>query len=104
MEQTETPEQAATPAATPEQTATRGARQVKTGVVVSNAMEKTVVVRVERTYKHPLYQRYVKSSRKLTAHDEQNQCNVGDVVSIVSCRPLSRTKRWRLKEVVKRAE
>jgi len=77
---------------------------VKTGVVVSNAMDKTVVVRVERTYMHPLYQRYVKNSRKLTAHDEENQCNVGDVVSIVSCRPLSRTKRWRLKEIVKRAE
>lgn len=86
------------------ETAARAAQQVKQGVVVSNAMDKTVVVRVERTYLHPLYQRYVKKSKKFTAHDEQNQCNVGDVVSIVSCRPLSKRKRWRLREIVKRAE
>ena len=87
-----------------EETTKRGAQQVKTGVVVSNAMDKTIVVRVERTYKHPLYQRYLKKSKKFTAHDEQNECNVGDVISIVSCRPLSKRKRWRLREIVKRAE
>ena len=79
-------------------------RQTKTGVVVSNKTDKTITVRVQQTYIHPLYRRYVKKSKKFTAHDEQNQCNEGDVVSIVSCRPLSKTKRWRLKEVVKRAE
>jgi len=87
-----------------EETTQRGAQQVKTGVVVSDAMDKTIVVRVERTYMHPLYRRYLKKSKKFTAHDEQNQCNVGDVISIVSCRPLSKRKRWRLREIVKRAE
>ena len=87
-----------------EETKKRGAQQVKTGVVVSDAMDKTVVVRVERTYMHPLYRRYLKKSKKFTAHDEQNQCSTGDVISIVSCRPLSKRKRWRLREIVKRAE
>lgn len=79
-------------------------RQTKTGVVVSNKTDKTITVRVEQTFKHPLYLRYMRKSRKFTAHDEQNQCNEGDVVSIVSCRPLSKSKRWRLKEIVKRAQ
>lgn len=83
---------------------TRKDRQAKTGVVVSNKTDKTITVRVEQTYMHPLYRRYMKKSSKFTAHDEQNQCNEGDVVSIVSCRPLSKSKRWRLKEVVKRAQ
>jgi small subunit ribosomal protein S17 len=82
----------------------RGARQVKTGVVVSSAMDKTVVVLVNKTYMHPLYHRYVKRTKKFAAHDEQNQCNVGDTVSIVSSRPLSKTKRWRVQEILKRAE
>lgn len=82
---------------------TRGERQVKTGVVVSNKMDKTVVVSVERKFMHPLYLRYVKRTTKFRAHDQDNQCNIGDVVSIVSSRPLSKTKRWRLKEVVRRA-
>ena len=82
----------------------RKERQTKTGVVVSNKTDKTITVRVEQTFKHPLYLRYMRKSRKFTAHDEQNQCNEGDVVSIVSCRPLSKTKRWRLKEIVKRAQ
>lgn len=82
----------------------RGARQVKTGVVVSSAMDKTVVVLVNKTYMHPLYHRYVKRTKKFSAHDEQNQCNVGDTVSIVSSRPLSKTKRWRVQEILKRAE
>lgn len=79
-------------------------RQAKIGTVVSAAMDKTIVVRVERTTIHGLYRRYVKKSKKFAAHDEANQCNVGDVVSIVACRPLSRTKCWRLKQIVKRAD
>ncbi|MDY7094083.1 MAG: 30S ribosomal protein S17 [Acidobacteriota bacterium] len=82
----------------------RGARQVKTGVVVSSAMDKTVVVLVNKTYMHPLYHRYVKRTKRFAAHDEQNQCNVGDTVSITSSRPLSKTKRWRVQEILKRAE
>ncbi|MCB1055004.1 MAG: 30S ribosomal protein S17 [Acidobacteria bacterium] len=82
----------------------RRQRQVKTGVVVSNKMDKTVIVAVQKTYMHPLYHRYLKQTTKFAAHDEQNQCNIGDTVSIVSSRPLSRTKRWRVNEILKRAE
>lgn len=79
-------------------------RQVKVGRVVSNKMDKTVVVVVENTVTHRLYQRYMKRTKKFHAHDEENRCNVGDVVEIVSSRPLSKTKRWRVREIVKRAE
>lgn len=82
----------------------RGQRQVKTGVVVSNKMDKSVVVAVQKTYMHPLYLRYLKQTTKFVAHDEQNQCSIGDTVSIVSSRPLSRTKRWRVNAILKRAE
>jgi small subunit ribosomal protein S17 len=84
--------------------ANRGRRQVKVGRVVSNKMDKTVVVAVENTVTHPLYQRTMKRTKKFHAHDEENRCNIGDVVEIVSSRPLSRTKRWRVREIVKRAE
>jgi small subunit ribosomal protein S17 len=79
-------------------------RQVKTGTVVSNKMDKTVVVAVERRHVHRVYHRGMKRTSKFHAHDEGNQCNIGDVVSIVSCRPLSKSKRWRVSEIVKRAE
>lgn len=82
----------------------RGRRQVKTGRVVSNKMQKTVVVEVADTFTHRLYHRTMKQTKKLHAHDEENRCNVGDVVEIVSSRPLSKTKRWRVREIVKRAE
>ena len=82
----------------------RGQRQVKTGVVVSSAMDKTVVVLVNKTYMHPLYHRYVNRTKKFAAHDEANECRVGDKVEIVSSRPLSRTKRWRVRQILKRAE
>jgi small subunit ribosomal protein S17 len=82
----------------------RGRRQVKTGRVVSNKMDKTVVVEVAGTFTHRLYHRTMKKTKKLHAHDEENRCNVGDVVEIVSSRPLSKTKRWRVREIVKRAE
>ena len=83
--------------------ANRG-RQVKVGRVVSNKMDKTVVVVVENTVTHRLYQRHMKRTKKFHAHDEENRCNVGDVVEIVSSRPLSKTKRWRVREIVKRAQ
>ncbi|NIR30689.1 MAG: 30S ribosomal protein S17 [Gammaproteobacteria bacterium] len=73
------------------------------GRVISDKMDKTVTVRVERTLKHPLYKKYVRRSTKLHAHDEKNACRVGDKVSIEECRPLSKTKSWRLQEVLERA-
>lgn len=82
----------------------QGKRQAKIGTVVSNRMDKTVVVAVSNTVMHRLYQRYVKRTSKFYAHDEGNQCNVGDRVRIVSCRPLSRLKRWRVQEILKQAE
>lgn len=74
-----------------------------TGKVVSNKMDKTITVLVERVVKHPVYGKYIKRSTKLMAHDEQNVCQEGDVVSITSCRPLSRHKSFRLVEVLERA-
>ena len=82
----------------------RGQRQTLVGRVVSDKMDKTVVVAVERTVMHDLYQRYMRRTSKFHAHDERNECTVGDEVVIVSCRPLSATKRWRVQEIVKRVE
>jgi small subunit ribosomal protein S17 len=82
---------------------TQGRRQVKVGTVVSSKMDKTVVVRVERTITHPLYHRQMKRNSRFAAHDETNDCNVGDRVEITSSRPLSRTKRWRVTGVLQRA-
>lgn len=88
-----------------ETAASRGGRQqVKVGRVVSNKMDKTVIVAVEKTVTHRLYHRYIKQTSKFAAHDEENRCNVGDEVEIVSSRPLSKTKRWRVREILKRAE
>ena len=81
-----------------------GHRQTLTGRVVSDKMNKTVVVAVERTVVHGLYQRYLRRTSTFHAHDERNECRVGDEVVIVSARPLSKTKRWRVQQVVKRAE
>ena len=82
----------------------RGRRQVLIGTVVSDKMDKTIVVAVERTVMHRLYLRYVKRTSKFTVHDEKNDCRVGDRVSIVQSRPISKRKRWRLREVVERAK
>ena len=84
--------------------AERGRQQVKVGRVVSNKMDKTVVVAVEKTVTHRLYHRSMKKTSKFHAHDEENRCNVGDLVEIVSSRPLSKTKRWRVREVLERAQ
>jgi small subunit ribosomal protein S17 len=74
------------------------------GKVVSNKMDKTIVVLVERKIKHPLYGKYIRRSSKIHAHDEKNVCNEGDVVTIAESRPISRTKQWKLVEVVEKAE
>ena len=86
------------------QTASRGRRKVRTGTVVSEAMDKTVVVRIASQVKHPLYGKIVRRSTKLKAHDEANDAHVGDTVRIMETRPLSKTKRWRLVEVLERAK
>ena len=82
----------------------RGRRQERRGVVVSSAMDKTIVVRVDAVKAHPKYKKVVRRSAKFHAHDEQNQANVGDVVRIVETRPLSKTKNWRLAEVLEAAK
>jgi small subunit ribosomal protein S17 len=82
----------------------RGRRKVRTGVVVSEAMDKTVLVRIDRQVRHPRYDKTVRRSSKLAVHDETNDAHVGDTVRVVETRPLSKSKRWRLVEVVERAK
>lgn len=74
-----------------------------TGRVVSNKADKTITVTVERTVKHPLYGKYIRRTTKIHAHDEGNECREGDLVSVAQCRPLSKTKSWRLVQVIERA-
>jgi small subunit ribosomal protein S17 len=81
----------------------RGERQELVGVVTSNKMQKTIVVKVTRATQHPLYRRVVRSGKKYYAHDESGEARMGDTVRIVSTRPLSKLKRWRLKEVIQRS-
>jgi len=78
----------------------RGHRKTQVGVVVSDKMEKTVVVRVDRLVKHSIYSKYIKRSVKYKVHDEQNSSKVGDRVQIIECRPLSKDKRWSLKQII----
>jgi len=85
------------------QSAIQGKRQGKVGVVTSNKMQKTVVITVERQVTHPLYKRVVRRSKNFLAHDEKNECRVGDRVRIEETRPLSRRKRWRVVEVIAKA-
>ncbi len=82
----------------------RGVRKVRTGVVVSDAQDKTIVVRVDRRTAHKVYKKTIKRSKKYHAHDETNDAHKGDTVRIIETRPLSKTKRWRLLEVINRAE
>ena len=82
----------------------RGQRRVKIGKVVSNKMDKTVTVRIESVVQHSLYKKTVRRSKKYKAHDEHNQCNIGDLVKIMETRPLSKDKRWRVVEVLERAK
>jgi len=82
----------------------RARRKVRVGVVVSDGMDKTVVVRIDRQVRHPLYGKTVRRSSKLAAHDEQNDAHVGDMVRITETRPFSKTKRWRVVEIVERAK
>ena len=85
-------------------TETRALRKVRVGKVVSNKMDKTIVVAIEDNVRHPKYGKIVKRTVKVSAHDENNQCNIGDKVSVMETRPLSKTKRWRLVEIIEKAK
>ncbi|UDY24248.1 30S ribosomal protein S17 [Nocardioides sp. Kera G14] len=91
-------------AETTEQTEERNSRKVREGLVVSDKMEKTIVVAVEDRVKHPLYGKVLRRSTKLKAHDEQNSAGIGDRVLVMETRPLSATKRWRLVEIIEKAK
>ena len=82
----------------------RNLRKTRVGKVVSNKMDKTIVVAIEDHVKHPLYKKIVKRTYKLKAHDEENTCNIGDTVKVMETRPLSKDKRWRLVEVVEKVQ
>lgn len=84
--------------------ATRNLRKERIGVVVSNKMDKTIVIKVERKIKHTKYEKFIKRRKKFTAHDEENSCNIGDKVRIMETRPLSKTKCWRLVEIIERVK
>ena len=85
-------------------TAERNLRKTRIGVVTSNKMTKTITVAVERKLKHPIYGKFVKKTTKFHAHDEKNEASIGDVVRIMETRPLSKTKRWRLVEIVEKVK
>jgi len=82
----------------------RGLRKTRTGIVVSNKMDKTITVAIERKVPHPIYRKYFKKTTKLMAHDEKGECTIGDKVKIMETRPLSKSKRWRLVEIVEKAK
>ena len=83
---------------------TRAFRKTRVGQVVSDKMDKTIVVAIEDSVQHKLYKKIVTRTYKLKAHDENNECGVGDTVKVMECRPLSKDKRWRLVEIIKKAE
>ena len=82
----------------------RGIRKNRVGFVVSDKMDKTVVVAVERLVKHPLYKKYIKQTSKFKAHDAENDCKIGDKVKIAETRPLSKTERWRVVDIIEKAK
>jgi len=82
----------------------RSLRKTRIGTVVSNKMQKSIIVAIERRIAHPLYKKYFKKTTRLMAHDEKNECTIGDVVKIMETRPLSKRKKWRLVEVVEKAK
>ena len=83
---------------------TRNLRKERVGIVTSDKMDKTITVAVERREKHPIYGKFVKKTTKFSAHDEKNDCGIGDTVKIMETRPLSKNKRWRLVEIIERAK
>ena len=86
------------------ETTARSTRRERVGVVVSNSMEKSIVITVNQKVKHPIYGKFVNKTSRFMAHDEENSCNVGDTVKISETRPLSKSKRWRFVEIIERAK
>ena len=84
--------------------AERNLRKTRTGVVRSSKMDKTIIVAVERRVKHPIYGKFVKKTTKFMAHDDKNECSIGDLVRIMETRPLSKSKRWRLVEIIEKVK
>ena len=84
--------------------AERANRKVRSGTVTSDASDKTITVTIERRFRHPIYGRVVKSKKKLMAHDEKNEANLGDIVEVMETRPLSKLKRWRLTNIIEKAK
>ncbi|MEY4902523.1 MAG: ribosomal protein [Bacteroidota bacterium] len=82
----------------------RNLRKTRTGIVTSNKMDKTITISVERKLQHPMYGKFVKQSNKFHAHDDKNECGIGDTVKIMETRPLSKLKRWRLIEIIEKAK
>jgi small subunit ribosomal protein S17 len=82
----------------------RNSRKVRIGSVVSNKMQKSIIVAIERRVAHPIYKKYFKKTTKLMAHDEKNECGLGDIVKVMEIRPLSKRKKWRLVEIVEKAK
>ena len=82
----------------------RNLRKERTGMVVSDKMDKSITVQIERRFKHSVYGKYIKKTNKFIAHDEKNDCNIGDTVRIMETRPLSKNKNWRLVEIIERAK
>ncbi len=82
----------------------RNLRKERIGLVVSNKMDKSITVQIERKFRHPMYGKFVKKTTKFIAHDEKNECNIGDTVRIMETRPLSKNKNWRLVEIIERAK
>ena len=87
-----------------EMTENRGMRKTRIGVGVSDKMDKTIVVKLSTRVKHPLYSKYINKTTKIKAHDENNECGIGDTVRVMETRPLSREKRWRLVEIIEKAK
>ncbi len=83
---------------------TRGLRKTRTGVVIKNSMDKSIIIAIQRKIAHPIYKKYFKKTTNLMAHDENNECNIGDVVKIMETRPISKNKNWRLVEIVEKAK
>jgi small subunit ribosomal protein S17 len=90
--------------ATTTKTVERNLRKTRIGIVSSNKMDKTITVKVERKVKHPLYGKFLKKTTSFHAHDEKNECSIGDLVRIMETRPLSKTKRWRLVEILEKVK
>ena len=82
----------------------RGRRKLRTGVVTSDSMDKTIAVTISRTYQHPLYKKILRKTTKVLAHDEQNACRVGDLVQVIETRPISRRKKWKVRQIVSKIE